>query len=468
MLSELDRRADADDQRVAAAAEGAGAQGRRARAHHGQPRRDGRRDLRGDERRRLPRRPRARRDRGGAGGRAPGEGQLRGQAGRERGPDRPSWRGSSANRRHAPLHRVHGGRGDERLADDDVVPAGRDRLDDRQRVRRRAGRRSTAARSPSAGATRTARARSASSPRSPSRSAATAPARGSPPRKALHLPLRRPRARPARAAPERRDRRGARRRASARSGASAATATRSSAPRTPSTLRSASPRSRCRYIGGSRAGRRAEAPAEPTPHRCIALAYGALPRTLPTPAAGRGASRSQQMSCASVVAGGEAVFAAWVGETFSPGRYLVRLLPRLPVSARRGRAPSRKGVLERPQGREPRDGVHRPPVRADAPAVHRPARLAGVAWTPDLLELRVTVRRAGAALACTSAATTTSCGSETRSSRKRDRARRLRAMPMAPPRLLGVGFPNDHTGDGLVQLPRTPMPRCRACTRPTP
>ena len=50
---------------------------------------------------------------------------------------------------------------------------------------------------------------------------------------------------------ERRDRRGARRQAAPRSGASAATATPSSAPRTPSTLRSASARSRCRTSAAS-------------------------------------------------------------------------------------------------------------------------------------------------------------------------------------------------------------------------
>ena len=44
--------------------------GRRPRPHHGQPRRDGRRDLPRDERRRLPGRARARGDRGRARGRA--------------------------------------------------------------------------------------------------------------------------------------------------------------------------------------------------------------------------------------------------------------------------------------------------------------------------------------------------------------------------------------------------------------
>ena len=72
---------------------------------------------------------------------------------------------------------------------------------------------------------------------------------------ALHLPVRRARPRPARADPQRRDRRGARATSCARSGASAATATPSCAPRTPSTLRSASARSRCRTSAASRGER---------------------------------------------------------------------------------------------------------------------------------------------------------------------------------------------------------------------
>ena len=60
------RRPDADDERLAAAAEGAGARGRGPHARHREPRLARRRDLPGDERRRLPGRARARRDRRGA------------------------------------------------------------------------------------------------------------------------------------------------------------------------------------------------------------------------------------------------------------------------------------------------------------------------------------------------------------------------------------------------------------------
>ena len=118
------------------------------------------------------------------GGRAAGEGELRRQARRQRGrrssPLARYFRGTGA---HPALHRVHGRRRHERLADGRRRPRRRDRRADRRRVPDRAGRRrTTAARSPSAGATWTARARSASSPRSRSRSAATARARASRPR----------------------------------------------------------------------------------------------------------------------------------------------------------------------------------------------------------------------------------------------------------------------------------------------
>ena len=76
--------------------EGAGARRRRARPHHRQPRLARRRDVPRDERRRLPGRPRARGDRGGARGRAAGQGELRRQARRQRRPDRRRWRATSA------------------------------------------------------------------------------------------------------------------------------------------------------------------------------------------------------------------------------------------------------------------------------------------------------------------------------------------------------------------------------------
>ena len=81
---------------------------------------------------------------------------------------------------HRALHRVHGRRRDERLADGRRRPCRRDRAHDRGRVPARARRgETTAGRSPSATATSTGTARSASSPPSRSRSAATARARGS-------------------------------------------------------------------------------------------------------------------------------------------------------------------------------------------------------------------------------------------------------------------------------------------------
>ena len=41
-------------------------------------------------------------------------------------------------------------------------------------------------------------------------------------------------------------------------------------------------------------------------------------------------------------------------------------------------------------------------------------------------------------------------------------------MPTAPPRLLGLGFVDQPSATASSSSPRTPMPRCRACTRPTP
>ena len=58
----------------------------------------------------FPVQPRARRDRRRARGRAAGEGELRRQARRERGPDRPARPLLPRHAAHAPLHRVHGRR----------------------------------------------------------------------------------------------------------------------------------------------------------------------------------------------------------------------------------------------------------------------------------------------------------------------------------------------------------------------
>ena len=135
-----------------AAEEGAGAQGRRPQAHHGQPRLARRRHLQVDERRRLPRLARARGHRGGAGGRDAGQGQLRRQARHERAADRRARAALPRHRRHAPLHRVHGRRRDERLAHGRRRPRRRDRRDRSTRSSASSrSTRSTAARSPSAG-----------------------------------------------------------------------------------------------------------------------------------------------------------------------------------------------------------------------------------------------------------------------------------------------------------------------------
>ena len=74
------------------------------------------RDVQGAERRRLPRRPRARGDRRGRRRRAARQGERRRQAGRERRRDRRARRALPRHAARASLHRVHGRRKLERLA----------------------------------------------------------------------------------------------------------------------------------------------------------------------------------------------------------------------------------------------------------------------------------------------------------------------------------------------------------------
>ena len=135
------RRPDADDERRPAGAQGAGAQGRRTRAHHGQPGLARRRDLPHDERRRLPGRARACRHRRGPRGRPRArEGERRRQARRERGRDPPDGPSVPRHGRGPALHRVHGRRAHQRLAARRRRPGERDRRRDRRRAPARARR----------------------------------------------------------------------------------------------------------------------------------------------------------------------------------------------------------------------------------------------------------------------------------------------------------------------------------------
>ncbi len=156
------RRADPDDQRLAARGEGASARRRGPAPGHRQPRLARRCDLPRDERRRLPGVQGPGRDRGGRRRRAAGEGERRRQARPER--RRRPRDGPLLPRAgpHAPLHRVHGRRRDERLAARRRRPGGRADRADLGGAAARAGRGELpAARSRSAGATPTAVARSA-------------------------------------------------------------------------------------------------------------------------------------------------------------------------------------------------------------------------------------------------------------------------------------------------------------------
>ena len=102
----------------ALAAKAQHAQGRRPDARDRQPRRARRRDVRRDERRRLPRRACARRDRRRRRGRAhAGEGQHGRQARRQRPRDHRDGRALPRQRPHPAVHRVHGRRHHQRLAD---------------------------------------------------------------------------------------------------------------------------------------------------------------------------------------------------------------------------------------------------------------------------------------------------------------------------------------------------------------
>ena len=124
-----------------------------------------------------------RRDRRRAGGRVrPDQGEHGRPARAERGFGRPDGPLGAGGGPHPPLHRVHGRGALERLAPR-RGRAGRARWSRRSRPRcpSSRSRRTTRARSPTAGATPTGPARSGSSPRSPSRSAGPAPGPGSRP-----------------------------------------------------------------------------------------------------------------------------------------------------------------------------------------------------------------------------------------------------------------------------------------------
>ena len=232
--------------------EGAGAQGRGPEAHHGQPRLARRRHLPGDERRRLPGRracSRGSRPRRRSGmpvkvncvvKRGVNEHQIV-QLARH-------FKGTGDTLRFIEFMDV-GATNGWRM--DDVVPAAEIVAHARRGVRRRAGRRALPRRGRQALALQGRHRRD----RHHRLGHAAVlrrlhPRRGSRPRASSTPACSRRGPRPARARPRRRHRRGARATSCARSGAAAATATPSSAPRTPSTLRSASARSRCRYIGG--------------------------------------------------------------------------------------------------------------------------------------------------------------------------------------------------------------------------
>ena len=226
------RRADADDQRLAARGEGAGARRRGAASGDRQPRLARRCDLPRDERRRLPGVQGAGRDRGGGRRRAAGEGERGRQARPERGRDPRDGPLLPRAGPHAPLHRVHGRRRDERLAARRRRPGGRADRTNLGGAAARAGRGELPGRGREALALRRRqrrdrrdRVRDAALLR---RLHARADLGRGP---ALHLSLRAPRPRPPRADPRRRLRRGAAARRSARSGASAPTATPSCARR---------------------------------------------------------------------------------------------------------------------------------------------------------------------------------------------------------------------------------------------
>ena len=139
---------------------------------------------------------------------------------------------------HAALHRVHGRRRHERLAARRRRPGGRDRRADRGRVPARAGRGELPRRGRAALALPRRRRRDRRDRLGHAAVLRRLHARADLGRgPALHLPLRPPRARPARARPRRRLRRRAAATRSPRSGASAPTATRSCARRRPSTCR---------------------------------------------------------------------------------------------------------------------------------------------------------------------------------------------------------------------------------------
>ncbi len=157
------RRPHADDQRRAAREEGAQPRRRRPDARDGEPRFARRRDVPRDERRRLSRRQGPRRHRRGGGRRAqPAQDQHGGETRHQRCVDRADGTALQGHGPHRPLHRIHGRRRDQRLADGRRRSRRGGRPGDRRgAAARKRGSELHAARSRSAGGTRTAAARSA-------------------------------------------------------------------------------------------------------------------------------------------------------------------------------------------------------------------------------------------------------------------------------------------------------------------
>ena len=153
-----------DHQRLGAGAQGAGARGRRAAPDHRQPRLPRRRGVRARSTTSASRSTRvlAGIEAAAAAGLGPIKINMvvkRGVNERQRSADGPPL---PRQRPHRALHRVHGRRPQQRLADGRRRAGGGDRRDDRRRDGRSSrSRRTTPARSSSAGATATAAARSA-------------------------------------------------------------------------------------------------------------------------------------------------------------------------------------------------------------------------------------------------------------------------------------------------------------------
>ena len=185
----------------------------------------------------------------------------------------------------------------------------------------------------------------------------------------------------------------------------------------------------------------------------------------------RRATSGAGLESASHVRGGRSgppASAARLVRSRSPARDLVRLRRALPGGAWHRRPEAAfGGVRARPRGRRSRDALHAPAVRADVAELRRPAPPARDRRLVDVLELGVHRRRARACSSSTCAGTRRS--SSFRNSILLANVIGLSGTSSCRPlrRACSASGSSTRTATASSVSPRTRTPRCRASTPPT-